>query len=246
MNYRHAIATCLIACLSVSSLNAQTKFRSSNDDIGFSVGVNVPMYGGIESDATLGLSYGHFYHNGLGYRTGFQYTPSVSDIDNHFGVPLAFAFRTGSKGSNERLQSGMNSAAYAYRDACSYGEVDVTNIFASFLFSLISNIEFTAGITPGYIAGTSSDGGYYYPDGRYVKDWTECNNRFSLSLDAGACFNYSIWRFDVKLIPAFHYLLTNNYTHKTSVGNNNAIVAKDTSQPIRWFFTFSGGLSFRF
>lgn len=241
------IVTCMIACLSFGTLFAQTKPRTYNDEIGFTVGVNVPMYNGIESDATIGLTYGHFYHNGLGFRTGVQYTPSVSDIDNVFGVPLAIAYRTGERSAQKRFQSGMYGAtSSAYWDAYDYGEIRSSNIFTSFLLSLISNVEFTAGITPGYIAGDGSSSTTYYPDGDYVKSWTEPNGRLYLSLDAGMNLNYSIWRFDIKLMPSFHYLLTNNYTHREIRGNDYASGTKETSQPIKWFFTFSGGLSFHF
>lgn len=240
--------TCLIACLFSGMLSAQTKSRTYNDEIGFTVGVNVPMYSGIESDATIGLSYGYFHYNGLGFRTGLQYTPSVSDIDNAFGIPLAFAYRTGARSSHDRFESGIYGAANsAYWSAYNYGGVKAGNIFSSFLLSLISNVEFAAGITPGYIAGnTSSVSGTYFPDGYYVKDWTERIKRFSLSLDAGVNLNYSIWRFDIKLMPSFHYLLTNNYTYREIHGNDYASGIKETSQPIRWFFMFSGGLAFHF
>lgn len=246
---RYVIATCFIACLSFGTLCAQNKPKSYNDEIGFTVGVNVPMYNGIESDATIGLTYGHFYHNGIGFRTGFQYTPSVSDVDNSFGIPVAIAFRTGSRSAQDRFQSGVNGAASsAYWNAFDYeGTASFGSMVGSFFMSMVSNMEFTAGITPGYIAGSSSSiGTAYYPDGDYIKDWTERNNRFSLSLDAGVNLNYSIWRFDIKLMPSFHYLLTDNYTRHKIYGNDYASGTKETSKPIKWFFTFSGGLTFRF
>ncbi|MCQ2164150.1 MAG: hypothetical protein MJZ04_03110 [Bacteroidales bacterium] len=245
---RHSIAACIIACLSFGTLSAQTKPHSYSDDIGLTVGVNVPMYNGIESDATIGLTYGHFHHNGLGFRTGLQFTPSVSNVDNAFGIPLAFAYRTGSRSTQDRYQSGIHGAANSmYWNGYDYGNVSIGNMLTSFLMNLISNVEFTAGITPGYIAGNSSSAGTaYYPGGDYVRDWTERNHRFALSLDAGANLNYSIWRFDIKLMPSFHYLLTNNYTHREIHGNDYATGTKESSQPIRWFFTFSGGLAFRF
>lgn len=67
-----------------------------------------------------------------------------------------------------------------------------------------------------------------------------------VSFDAGANFNYSVWRFDVKLMPSFHYMLTNNYTHHEILGNDYVSGSKDTVQPLKWFFTFSGGLASRF
>lgn len=245
---QYSIASCIFACLSFSTLCAQSKPRSFSDDIGFTVGVNVPMYNRIESDATIGLTYGHFHHNGLGFRTGFQYTPSVSDVDNVLGIPLAFAYRTGSRNPQERFDSGIYGAANsAYWSGYDYGQVSVGDILPAFLMNLISNVELTAGITPGYIVGESSSiGTEYYPGGDYIKRWTERNSRLSLSIDAGACLNYNIWRFDVKLIPAFHYMLTDNYIHHKSYGNDFATGTKDKSQPIKWFFTFSGALAFRF
>ncbi len=245
---RYIIAACLTACLSSGTICAQNKPRFYYDEPGFTVGVNVPMYNGIESDATIGLIYGHFHHNGLGFRTGIQYTPSVSDIDNAFGIPLAFAYRTKEKNAKERFMSGVYGAAgSAYRDAYDYGDVDSGNIFLSFLLNLISNVEFTAGVTPGYIAGKSSSAGTaYYSGGTHVKNWTERRNSVSLSLDAGADLNYSIWRFDIKLMPSFHYLLTDNYIRHEVFGNGNTSGTEETSQPLKWFFTFSGGLAFRF
>lgn len=75
-------------------------------DVSVLAGVNVPMYKGIESDAVLAVNYGRFNHKGLGFRVGLQWSPSVADIDNSFGVPVAFSYRTGSRGFSERLQSG--------------------------------------------------------------------------------------------------------------------------------------------
>lgn len=70
-----------------------------------------PMYKGVEADATVGFTYGQFYYNGLGFRAGFQYTPSVAEVDNAFGVPVAFAYRTGTRSRRARLESGLSSAA---------------------------------------------------------------------------------------------------------------------------------------
>ncbi len=68
-----------------------------NDEIFATVGVNAPMYKNMESDVVVGLHYGHYYPNGVGFRTGFQYIPTVVEIDNSFSVPLAITYRTGSR-----------------------------------------------------------------------------------------------------------------------------------------------------
>ena len=60
-----------------------------NDEIIATIGVNTPMYKNMESDVVVGLHYGHYYPNGVGFRTGFQYIPTVVEIDNNFSVPFA-------------------------------------------------------------------------------------------------------------------------------------------------------------
>lgn len=114
--------------------------------------------------------------------------------------------------------------------------------------SLFSDMEFFAGLTPGYVAGSSNipsmsawgDSWQYR-----AETWTEKGTSFSLSLDAGLCLNYSMWRFDIKLIPAFHYCLTDNYIyHKSTV--EEGVGTREYSKPLGWFFTFCGGIAYRF
>ena len=197
------------------------KAVAQSRDIGLQVGLNVPMAQNVRigSDLMMGVSYGQFYYNGLGFRTGFQYAASTANINDVFGVPVAFAYRTHSKSAGERLESG---AAGAWNQMMYRGthRSDATGVLGGFLLNLFSDMEFFAGATPGYIAGASSLE-------------VEKRHDFSLTLDAGMSLNYSIWRFDLKLTPAVHYNLTNNYLYQTTT-------------PLRWFFTLNGGLSFRF
>ena len=97
-------------------------------------------------------------------------------------------------------------------------------------------------MTPGFIAGSSeTPSKSSWRDSQHWEDtWVEKKHAFSLTLDAGMALNYSIWRFDLKLTPAFHYNLTNNYVHHVSTGES------DQTMPIRWFFSLNGGLAFRF
>lgn len=220
-------------------------------DLGLQVGMNVPMSDKsmIGSDLMLGVSYGQFHYNGLGFRTGFQYAASTADINDVFGVPVAFAYRTKSKSAQERLESGAFGArdAMVYRHP--YGSGNAGGFLGGFLVNLFSDMEFFAGMTPGYIAGASerpkrtpqSVSLPYWED-----TWVEKKNAFSLTLDAGMTLNYSIWRFDLKLTPAFHYNLTGNYIQHVASGENGPEVLKETTTPLRWFFTLNGGLSFRF
>ena len=218
-----------------------------NDEIFATVGVNVPMYKNMESDVVIGLHYGHYYPNGVGFRTGFQYIPTVVDIDNSFSLPLAVTYRTGSRTRSAKVNSAAHGIArtqvYDEGDALKYGLVN-------FLMNLFDRIEFHAGLTPGYVAGKSREMYPSYHDSGMVyweKTWTDKPSSFSLSADAGLDISFRIWRFDLKLMPAFHYNITNNYRYHIQEGvRGSDEVLSTTVKPIKWFFTFNGGLAFRF
>jgi hypothetical protein len=228
----------LIVALSASLLcfNALAQTR----DIGLQVGVNVPIpqRAGIGSDIMFGIGYGQFYYNGLGFRTGIQYSASVADIDDVFGVPIAFAYRTHSKSAGERFETGFAGARNA---------MSSKGFLGGFLLNLFSDMEFFAGVTPGYIAG-SSGSPFKTSWGRqsWEETYVEKKYAFSLTLDAGMSLNYSIWRFDLKLTPAFHYILTDNYIYHSTIGETGVGVQTDSTTPLRWFFTLNGGIAFRF
>ena len=234
----------LSTILSAIPLSAQKPLE--NDEIFATVGVHVPMYKNMESDVVIGLHYGHYYPNGVGYRAGFQYIPTVVDIDNSFSIPLAVTYRTGSRTTSAKLTSAAYGVArtqgYDGDNALKYGLVTV-------LMNLFDRIEFHAGLTPGYVAGKSRD---MYPSYRdfgigWEKTWTEKPSSFSLSADAGLDISFRIWRFDLKLMPAFHYNITNNYRYHIQEGiRGSDEVIRSSVKPIKWFFTFNGGLAFRF
>ena len=218
-----------------------------NDEIIATVGVNVPMYKNMESDVVVGLHYGHYYPNGVGFRAGFQYIPTIVEIDNSFSVPLAVTYRTGSRSRSTKLTAAAHGVAgtqvYEEEDILKYGLVN-------FLMNLFDRLEFHAGLTPGYVAGKSRD---MYPSyhnsgmGYWEKTWTEKPSSFSLSAEAGLDISFRIWRFDLKLMPAFHYNITNNYRYHIQEGvRGSDEVIRTTIKPIKWFFTFNGGLAFRF
>ena len=218
-----------------------------NDEIIATVGVNVPMYKSMESDVIVGLHYGHYYPNGVGFRAGFQYIPTVVEIDNSFSVPLAVTYRTGSRSRSTKLTAAAHGVAgtqvYDEEDVLKYGLVN-------FLMNLFDRLEFHAGLTLGYVAGKSREiyPSYHYSGlGYWEKTWTEKPSSFSLSADAGFDISFRIWRFDLKLMPAFHYNITNNYRYHIQEGvRGSDEVLRTTVKPIKWFFTFNGGLAFRF
>ena len=234
----------IIAC--VLTVLCGRAFAQSRD-IGLQVGINVPVSQTVRigSDMMLGVSYGQFYYNGLGFRTGVQYAASMASINDVIGVPLAFAYRTRSRSAEERFQAGATGArdAMVYRHP--YGSSEkAASFLGGFLLNLFSEAEFFAGVTPGYIIGPSETPSKAVGTSRWSDTWVEKKHAFSLSLDAGATLNYSIWRFDLKLTPAIHYNLTNNYIYHLSSGEKGEVV--DRTTPLRWFFTLNGGIAFRF
>ena len=215
-------------------------------DVSVLAGVNVPMYKGIESDAVLAVNYGRFNHKGLGFRVGLQWSPSVADIDNSFGVPVAFSYRTGSRGFSERLQSGAAGSRDAIAYESAYGDAGgkARSMAGGFLMNLFSDMEFFIGLTPGYVAGASSGilKSAWGDSWQYREEtWTEKKNAFSIPIDTGICLNYSVWRLDIKLMPGFHYNLTANYIHHKITGTEGAAM-REHDTPLRWSFTFCGGL----
>ena len=234
----------IIAC--VLTVLCGRAFAQSRD-IGLQVGINVPVSQTVRigSDMMLGVSYGQFYYNGLGFRTGVQYAASMASINDVIGVPLAFAYRTRSRSADERFQAGATGArdAMVYRHPHGSSE-KAASFLGGFLLNLFSEAEFFAGMTPGYIIGPSKTPSKAVGTSRWSDTWVEKKHAFSLSLDAGATLNYSIWRFDLKLTPAIHYNLTNNYIYHLSSGEKGEVV--DRTTPLRWFFTLNGGIAFRF
>ena len=196
-------------------------------DIALMVGLNTPLHDGPGpgSDLMLGVNYGQFHYNGLGFRAGLQWNASVANVDDVFEVPLACAYRTRPRSTDERIHAGAAGARDNGLQRGAYGgNGDVgTGMVAGFLLNLFRDMEFSVGVTPGYIAGSAGS-------------LVEKKGPFSLNLDAGWCLNYNLWHFDLKFMPAIHYNLTGNYV-------NNYV---SNAAPLRWFFTLNGGLAYRF
>ena len=195
-------------------------------DIALMVGLlNTPLHEGPVpgGDLMLGVNYGQFHYNGLGFRAGLQWNAGVANVNDVFEIPLALAYRTRPRSTDERIHAGAAGAMDTGLQRGASGNGDVgTGMVGGFLLNLFRDMEFSVGVTPGYIAGTG---------GALV----EQKGPFSLNLDAGWCLNYNIWRFDLKFMPAIHYNLTGNYV-------NNYV----DNAPLRWFFTLNGGLAYRF
>ena len=245
-----------MAFLSVCAF-AQDKPRNIDnlsDDFGFYVGAYVPMYKGQEADVVYGLTYGHFNSSGLGFRTGLQFVSRVAEVDNAFGVPVAFSYRTPARSTNGRVKRGAIAAGetFGYEAIMGYSN-PLRGALAAFVANLFSQAEFFAGVTPGLVFGESSnvETAYWESGISYQQNsWTEKKGDLLMTLDAGVCANYRIWRFDLKLSPAFHYNLTKNYiNHTETIHRENGtydVEVTTSEKPLRWFFSMTAGLSFRF
>ncbi|MBQ1693733.1 MAG: hypothetical protein II019_05705 [Bacteroidales bacterium] len=232
----------ILLCLSILA-SAQESRDSYRSEVSIAAGVYAPLTENKGSDLLLSLSYGYFSYNGLGYTAGIQYIPSVVNVNDVLGFPIAFAFRSGDKNAADRFESAAGNAARSARMSGS----DNQEILKSALLGLFNQAQFSLGITPGYIIGGSSSVGYSRI-GQLTREefWTERKSPLFLSLDAGISFNLNIWRFDLKLQPAVHYWLTNSLIPHSSVVDEISGPLSDKASPARWFFSFSGGLSFRF
>ena len=232
----------ILLCLSILA-SAQERRKSYGNEVSFSAGVYAPLTQNKGNDLLLSLSYGHFSYNGFGYTAGIQYIPSVVNVNDVLGFPIAIAFRTGDKSAADRFESAADNAA---RSALMSGS-DNQEILKSALLGLFNQAKFSLGITPGYIIGDSSSVGWSRI-GQLTREefWTERVFPLYLSLDAGIAFNLSIWRFDLILQPAVHCWLTDSLVPHYAVVDEISGPLSEKASPARWFFSFSGGLSFRF
>lgn len=227
----------LAACLGAA---AQTR------DVVLTAGVSVPMYKDVDGDVLMGLSYSRYGASGLGWRAGIQYGLQVAEVDHILGFPVAFGYRTPSRSGTDRLFSGaIGAASSATSDVFSGRVISGSNVLHSFLLGLFSDMEYFAGVTPIWIAGPSSTVSKAYYESQVVESsWTQKRRPMSLTLDAGMCINYSIWRFDLKVMPVFHFDPFAPLVARTEQTAEDRVISTET--PLRWFFTISGGLGFRF
>ena len=221
---KHLIISMLLVASAFQTQAQESK--GFNREVGFTAGVMVPTDRDFSGDVTFGLTYERFYINGLGIRTGLQYTPYTAKLDHTFGVPLALAYRWSKKGNWAERASGST--------------------LSSILLSLNKGTEFYAGITPGYVAAKKS--GLHVSTDEHFKTErnTENGSPLFLSLDAGMAYSYPIGRVSLNLNPAVHYVLTDTYRVHTVTTDlvDGSTVSKDRN--IRWLFSICGGISFAF
>ena len=224
MKTKHLMISLLVVAVSIQ-LQAQEKNRFSRE-AGFIAGVMVPMDKDFSGDVTFGLTYEKFYINGLGIRTGFQYTPYTAKLDHTFGVPLALAYRWSKEGNWAERASGST--------------------LANILLSMNKGTEIYAGITPGYGAAKKS-GLHVSTDGNFKTErYTENGSPLFLSLDAGMSYSYPIGRVSLNVNPAFHYVLTDTYRVHTVTTDLIDGTTGSKDRNLRWLFSICGGISIAF
>ena len=221
-NFILKLSSALIACFVFVNASAQRR------DVTVVSGMNVPLEYKESSDMFIGVSYGRFYVNGMGVRTGVQWTQSIAGLYNMIGVPVAFSYTTRSIYPGDSLIPSLDGP-----------RVDQMRRRSSEHRSgVFSDFEFFVGATPGIIADDTSSIGR---TARY-QDWTERKTPFTLFLDAGMSLNFGIKRVCLKFMPAFHYNLLDSVVYHRDYEEPHA----DWEVSLRWSYTIGFGLSYRF
>jgi hypothetical protein len=223
-------------------------------------GILIPFETSVADQSTfLSLTYTHRFSRHWGWRAGAQYAPEHTDIRNYVGVPLAAVFRSGTYGFRERTQDAVvNSVEDVVWDGITGQGSDqmARDVVANFLFIVFRRFEGFVGVTPGYVFGNHSTPGttlYGASDGEQTvsaiyEEGIRLNRRFTLTADAGLTLSVPLWRFSLDVTPAFHYLITNNFSeYRQEFDPRPAQPVGSTSfKSVPWQFTLSLGLSYLF
>ena len=252
---------CLLSFLVLAALNASAQQAfdpaESRNELVLSAGPLTPMQRGVGgyytgADLVIQLDYRHFWRNGLGVSSGIVFSPEYQNFDNTFGIPVALVWRTGEPRSRGRLDRGLNAAGSTIRDRSynySYGSKSSEVLgagLASFFMNLFSRAEFFAGLTPGWIPEAEDIRRSNYKDGGWEESGIRKPHSLALTADAGAALTYRIWRFNLRLTPAIHYSLVNNYRDYSAVYRPNYPAPLVRTQDLRWHFSFQFGLGYLF
>ena len=243
---RNLLATFAVFCLSVLPLRAQVQagYDLPENSIRVEYGILTPM-GTISNTNykfTL-LSFTHRFSGNRGFRTGVQYGPENTGVRTYVGMPLAFLYRV-----QTSSYEGLFDDNVRYDETWSDSKTreERANAFSNFLLLIFQRAEAFAGVTPGYLFGSATGAtavhGMATSDGKSQLVTTSIllNDRFTLSADAGVTLSIPIWRLNLYVTPAFHYLFTDNFREY----RQSATVTE--TKPIRWQASLSGGISFLF
>lgn len=200
----------------------------SYNNVGFSGGIYSNTDGGVLSEGTVySLDYGQYDHNGIGCRGGVSYIDALDNNISVVQIPLSFGWR-----SPIRKRTVVEVGGEFLYEMGHYPAPNYPNAAAS-LFPF--RLEFNVGVTPSYVIGS----GYYEERWNSVSgtfsEGISVRSRLGLTLDAGARFCFRVWRFNILVIPTYHYWLTNNFTAKSTL---------QILQPSKSYLSFKFGLSY--
>lgn len=217
----------------------------SRSEVKNSYGIKVPFRGKHASSTFMGVNYGQWKANGLGWRAGFDYMPEYLGIDGCYSMPLSFSYRTPLRESLPMLDAGLTvlgASMYAFDDNDSF----YVFLLEAMLF-LVDRVEFNVGVTPGYIDGGSTvlRSIKRGTTDSWIDSGTEPGNSVFVSLDAGISFSFHIWRFTLGFTPAFHYYVAGKYLDVYREVDGGVQVA-DRLTPLRWHFSLCANMGLMF
>lgn len=195
MNMKRILSFALLITILVIDRNtsAQSRHGRLANDIEACIGIQGVPNSNNGVDMRLDLSYGYFFRNGMGFRAGATYTPQMLKVGKAIGAPISFAWRTSDLDRNyddDQIDYDDYDSRYMlHQDYPDYVREQMVSGFARFLTHLASSIEVDAGITPGYLSGKRADS-------------------FYMTGDIGLKTSWRIWRMNLSINPAMHYLLT--------------------------------------
>lgn len=222
MNMKRILSFALLITILVIDRNTYAQTRSGRlaNDIEACIGIQGVPNSNNGVDMRLDLSYGYFFRNGVGFRAGATYTPQMLKVGKAIGAPISFAWRTSDLDKNyndDRIDYDDYDSRYMlHQDYPDYVKEQMVSGFARFLTHLASSIEVDAGITPGYLSGKRADS-------------------FYMTGDIGLKTSWRIWRMNLTINPAMHYLLTD----KINMGKYKICL----SQHERWQLSLVFGVS---
>ena len=208
----------------------------SRQEITLSIGMYTAMQGEAGgAQESYRLDYASFGFNDLGFRTGVLYIPQLRGIERAVGIPVHLAWRSPLRG-RERWSEHWPDAAVSTIE-------NRGNPLPGLLFILLpQRIEFSGGVTPGWIFGKEAIHAACSPavnNGNWYEEGVLRHHPFTLTLDAEMKLTYRIWRFTLFVTPGIHYCVTDNFRTWSSASDRQ-------TDPGRWYFSLCGGLGFLF
>jgi len=206
--------------------------EEERDRYNYDLSLNYGIFPSITSDElkpelfgnVVSVDFAYFFHNRIGFRTGFASINNIEGTDGFYSIPIMFAYR-----------SKVQRDFYIGGNIDSFGDL----IFKIILGLIPKHAEYNIGFNLGYINPDNNLGLVSYNGGPYYKEGFLTQNRFYTSADAGLRLTYRIYRFGVVLSPSVSYVMTNNFEFYSEQGSNNGYSPD-------WFLKMTIGLSYRF